>query len=130
MPIRMTQTLDTTHKTLRNMSYERIIVAWLMFDGWQVFTPVVDKTDVLISDGPNWYRIQVKTVEASGEDQIIENRWKDSDVDIVICFARNSNWGYIMPAFQENKRKLNSEGHQRFNETKKEFLKAFHKFEL
>ena len=130
MPRRMTATKDGTHQALKNTSYESIVISWLMQDGWQVFTPVLDnghQTDILISDGLNYHRIQVKTVEASGEDHTIENRWKDSNVNVVVFFARNSNWGYVMPAFTQNKRKLNSEGHQRFNENKNDFLKAFHK---
>ena len=126
----MTATKDGTHQALKNTSYESIVISWLMQDGWQVFTPVLDnghQTDILISDGLNYHRIQVKTVEASGEDHTIENRWKDSNVNVVVFFARNSNWGYVMPAFTQNKRKLNSEGHQRFNENKNDFLKAFHK---
>lgn len=130
MPRRMTATKDGTHQVLKNSSYESVVVSWLMQDGWQVFTPILDnghQTDILISDGPNYHRIQVKTVEASGDSHVVENRWKDSNVDVVVCFARNSNWGYIMPAFAQNKRKLNSEGHQKFNENKNDFLKAFHK---
>ena len=126
----MTATKDGTHQALKNTSYESIVISWLMQDGWQVFTPVLDnghQTDILISDGLNYHRIQVKTVEASGEDHTIENRWKDSNVNVVVFFARNSNWGYVMPAFTQNKRKLNYEGHQRFNENKNDFLKAFHK---
>ena len=130
MPRRMTATKEGTHQALKNTSYESIVISWLMQDGWQVFTPILDnghQTDILISDGPNYHRIQVKTVEASGDDHVIENRWKDSNVDVVIFFARNSNWGYVMPAFTQNKRKLNFEGHQKFNENKNDFLKAFHK---
>jgi hypothetical protein len=100
-----------------------------MQDGWQVFTPILDnghQTDILISDGPNYHRIQVKTVEASGDDHVVENRWKGSNVDVVIFFARNSNWGYVTPAFSERKRKLNAVGHQKFDQGKNEFLKAFH----
>lgn len=126
----MTATKGGTHQALKNTSYESIVISWLMQDGWQVFTPILDnghQTDILISDGLNYHRIQVKTIEASGEDHSIENRWKDSNVNVVVCFARNSNWGYVMPAFTQNKRKLNSEGHQRFNENKNDFLKAFHK---
>ncbi len=77
-----------------------MVISWLIQDGWQVFTPVLDnghQTDILISDGPNYHRIQIKTVEASGEDHVIENRWKDSNVDVVVFFARNSTWGYIAP---------------------------------
>jgi len=130
MPRRMTNTKSGTHQVLKNSSFESMVVSWLMQDGWQVFTPMLDnghQTDILISDGPNYHRIQVKTVEATGEDHTVENRWKDSNVDVVVFFARNSTWGYIAPAFQQNTKKLNSDGHQRFNQTRKEFLKAFHK---
>jgi len=126
----MTITTEETQKYLTNISYENMVVGWLMQDGWQVFRPVLDnghKTDILISDGPNFYRIQVKTGQASGDEYLLENRWKDSDIDVVIFFARNSNWGYVMPAFSENKRKINAAGHQRFQENKNDFLKAFHK---
>jgi hypothetical protein len=130
MPRRMTSTKSGTHQVLKNSSFESMVVSWLMQDGWQVFIPILDNghnTDVLISDGPNYHRIQVKTVEATGEDHLVENRWKDSNVDVVIVFARNSTWGYVLPAFSQNRRKLNHEEHQRFNQTRKEFLKAFHK---
>ena len=130
MPRRMTATKDGTHQVLKNSSFESLVVSWLMQDGWQVFTPILDnghQTDILISDGPNYHRIQVKTVEASGEDHELENRWKESHVNVIVAFARNGNWGYVMPAFTQNKRKLNSEGHQKFVQSKKEFLKAFHK---
>lgn len=130
MPRRLTATKSGTHKALKNISFESMVVSWLMQDGWQIFTPVLDnghQTDILISDGPNYHRIQVKTVEATGEGHVVENRWKDSHVDVVVFFARNSNWGYVTPAFSQNETKLNSDGHQRFTQTKNEFLKAFHK---
>ena len=130
MPRRMTATKDGTHQVLKNSSFKSVVISWLMQDGWQVFVPMLDnghQTDILISDGPNYHRIQVKTIEASGDNHVIENRWKDSNVDVVVCFARNSNWGYVMPAFTQNKRKLNSDGHQKFNENRNDFLKAFHK---
>ncbi len=129
MPRRLTQTKAGTHQALKNTSFESMVVSWLMQDGWQVFLPVLDhghQTDILVSDGPNYFRIQVKTVDASGDDHIIENRWKDSNVDVVIFFARNSNWGYITPAFEENKRPLNHMSHRKFLQGRKEFLKEFH----
>ena len=132
MPRRLTATKKGTHQVLKNIAYEPRVISWLMEDGWQVFTPVCDnghQTDILISDGPNFFRIQIKTVEASGESHRLENRWKDSDVDVVVAFARNSNWGYVLPAFQVNSRRLNFESHQRFEQDKKSFLKAFHKLE-
>jgi len=131
VPRRLTATKEGTHEVLKNYSFESLVVSWLMQDGWQVFIPVLDnghQTDILISDGPNYHRIQVKTVEASSTDHVIESRWKDSNVDVLVVFARNGNWGYVMPAFTENKRKLNADGHQKFDRTKKkDFLKAFHK---
>jgi len=127
----MTATKEGTHQVLKNSSFESLVVSWLMQDGWQVFIPILDnghQTDILISDGPNYHRVQVKTVEASGTDHVLENRWKDSNVDVLVVFARNGNWGYVMPAFTQNKRKLNAEGHEKFDRTKKnDFLKAFHK---
>jgi len=129
MPRRLTQTKAGTHQALKNTSFESMVVSWLMQDGWQIFLPVLDhghQTDILISDGPNFFRIQVKTVDASAENHMIENRWKDSNVDIVIYFARNSNWGYVMHAFEENKRKLNHMSHRKFVQERKEFLKEFH----
>ena len=132
MPRRMTVTKDGTHQVLKNSSFESLVVSWLMQDGWQVFTPILDnghQTDILISDGPNYHRIQVKTVEALGEDHELENRWKGSNVDVIVAFARNGNWGYVLPAFTQNKRKLNFDGHQKFVQSKNDFLKAFHKIE-
>ncbi len=129
MPRRLTQTKAGTHQALKNTSFESMVVSWLMQDGWQIFLPVLDhghQTDILISDGPNFFRIQVKTVDASGDDHVIENRWKDSNVDVVVFFARNSNWGYITPAFEENKRPLNHMSHRKFVQGRKEFLKEFH----
>jgi hypothetical protein len=130
MPRRLTQTKSETHQTLKNVSFESQVVTWLMQDGWQVFLPMLDhghKTDILISDGPHYYRIQVKTVEAIGEDHEVFNSWSNSNVDCIIWFARNSTWGYITKAFEENKRKLSYDGHQRFIQNKNDFLKAFHK---
>ncbi|CAA0126098.1 Uncharacterised protein [Halioglobus japonicus] len=134
MPIRKTKTPEGTHQTLKNMSYENGLVSWLMYDGWQVFSPVVDhghKTDILVSDGPNYHRIQVKTIDAQSEDHIIENRWEGSHVGYVIYIARNSTWGYVMPAFEEPRRPMNHSAHKRFlHQDRKSFLKAFHAFDM
>lgn len=93
MPRRLTETKKETHRMLKNMSYESMVISWLMYDGWQVFTPILDnghQTDILISDSPNYCRIQVKTIKADGEVHIVENLWPDSNIDFVIYFARNS----------------------------------------
>ncbi|WP_166820812.1 group I intron-associated PD-(D/E)XK endonuclease [Thalassoroseus pseudoceratinae] len=129
MPKRLTHTKPATVRVLKNTSFESLVVSWLMQDGWQVFVPILDnahKTDLLISDGPHYYRIQVKTVDAVSESHVLENRWKESNIDVVVVFARNSNWGYVLPAFKEKRRKLKSKGHLRFQQTKNTFLKAFH----
>lgn len=130
MPRRLTHTKPGTAQALKNSSFESLVVSWLMQDGWQVFIPILDnahRTDLLISDGPHYYRIQVKTIEASSEGQFVSNRWADSDLDCVIFFARNSNWGYLMPAFSQKRRRLNAKGHIKFHQTKAQFLKAFHR---
>ena len=132
MPRRTTATKTGTHQALKNTSFESMVVSWLMQDGWQVFIPILDhghQTDILISDGPNYHRIQVKTMEASGDDHVIESKWQGGNVDVVVAFARNSNWGYVMPGFEEKYRKMNHEGHQKFVQSKNEFLKAFHKLD-
>jgi hypothetical protein len=127
MPRRLTQTKHGTHKALKNTSFEIVVLSWLMQDGWQVFMPVLDhghNTDLLISDGPNYFRIQVKTIDSSRVE--IRNQWEGSNVDVVIYFSRNSNWGYITPAFEEKKRVLEHPTHRKFNQNKKDFLKQFH----
>lgn len=133
MPTRKTSNKPGTRNVLRNSSYERNVICWLMQDGWEVYRPELDnghKTDILISDGPNYYRLQVKTCKAKGEAHRLRNTWKGSHLDIVIAFARNSNWGYVMPAFEVNERRLNYEGHERFQDNKKRFLKAFHQLDI
>lgn len=108
MPRRLTQTKGSTHDALKHSSYESEVVSWLMQDSWQVFIPILDhshQTDILISDEPNYHRIQVKTVHASGEDHEVENKWKESNVDVVVYFSRNSNldtWLQHSPSKNEN----------------------------
>ena len=130
MPTRRTQTAIGAHKALKPTAFESMVVSWLMQDGWQVFLPMLDhghKTDILISDGPHFHRIQIKTIEASSEKHLVKNLWNDSHCNVVVYFARNSNWGYVAPAFKEVERPLNHESHRRFTQSKNDFLKAFHK---
>lgn len=42
-------------------------------------------------------------------------------------FSRVGEWGYIMPAFQEGKKRLNAEGYIRFHAHPNNFLNAFKK---
>jgi N-acetylglutamate synthase/N-acetylornithine aminotransferase len=100
-----------------------------MLAGWQVFIPILDSghaTDLLISDGLSYYRIQIKTIEAQDESHMIANKWKGSKIDYVVVFAKKSNWGYICPAFQSSKKRMNHVDHKRFTQNRKSFLAAFH----
>ncbi|MCO7227518.1 hypothetical protein [Pleionea sp. CnH1-48] len=129
MPTRRTQTPNKTHQAMKNTSYESIVVTWLMQDGWQVFLPVLDhghQTDILISDGPNYFRIQVKTFSNKVASDTVCNQWAGSNVDVIVYFARSSNWGVLCPAFDEESRPLNYEGHRQFTQDKKSFLREFH----
>jgi hypothetical protein len=129
MPKRSTPHIDGTRKYLQNCSFELLCAHWFVKTGWQVFTPHFDhghRTDLLVSDGPHYYRIQVKTVEES-EDTVVENRWSGSHVHYVALFVRNSSWGTIFPAFTEAKRNLKDVGGAKFAPlTRAAFMKAFH----
>ena len=130
MPKRTTPHKAGTQRYLQNCSFELLCAHWFVKADWQVFTPLFDhghSTDLLVSDGPNYFRIQVKTVEASPEDLEIENRWSESNVHYVVVFARNSSWGIVFPAFSESKRKLKDVGGAKFQLTRaSSFMKAFH----
>lgn len=130
MPRRLYSLPDGTKQALLNMSFENQVITWLMQDGWQVFTPVLDhghKTDLLISEGGRYFRIQIKTIDANkGKSQEIHNMWGECHIDFVIYFARNGEWGFIVPAFSENKKTLNDPKHKMFLLKKNEFLTAFH----
>ncbi|MGI9282426.1 MAG: hypothetical protein ACR2PX_22745 [Endozoicomonas sp.] len=68
----------------------------------------------------------MKTVEASGDDHTVHNQWSESNVDVVVYFARNSNWGVLAPAFTEKKRSLKHSEHRKFMQDRKDFLREFH----
>jgi len=78
------------------------------------------------SSRTNYFRIQVKTVDASSEDLELESRWSGSNVHYVAVFARNSSWGIVFPAFSEPKRKLKDAGCAKFQLKGASFMKAFH----
>jgi len=114
---------------LENCSFELLCAHWFVQADWQVFTPLFDhghKTDLLVSDGPKYFRIQVKTVEAGSDELELENKWSGSNVDYVAVFAKNSTWGIIFPVFSEKKRKLKDTGGVKFELKRASFMKAFH----
>jgi hypothetical protein len=129
MPKRSTGLTDANARLHKNHSYEFLVATWLMQDGWQVFAPLLDAAhavDLIASDGPNSYRIQIKSLESQDESCDIHNAWKDKHIDYVVYFAQRSNWGYVCPAFATNSKALNHASHQRFQQTRKDFLRAFH----
>jgi hypothetical protein len=129
MPKRSTPHKAGTKKYLQNCSFELLCAHWFVKAGWQVFTPLFDhghQTDLLVSDGPNYFRIQVKTVEMGSTKLELENKWSGSNVHYVAVFAKNSTWGTIFPAFVEKKRKLKDTGGHQFALNRASFMKAFH----
>jgi hypothetical protein len=129
MPNRSTGLTEKNKRLQKNHSFEFQVATWLLQDGWQVFTPLLDAAhavDLVVSDGPKSYRIQIKSVQSQDECAEVENKWKGKNVDYVIYFAQRSNWGYVCPAFTTNRRKLNDPAHHRFQIKRDEFLKAFH----
>jgi hypothetical protein len=130
MPVIDTHINERALAAYKQISFESLVAAWLMSDGWEVLIPAIDhgkKTDLVIADGSSYYRIQVKSVESSDEATIVENKWKGSKIDYVIYFSRSGVWGYITPAFQQCRKHLNSSDHIRFHNNQINFLKAFKK---
>jgi hypothetical protein len=129
MPKRSTGLTDANARLHKNHSFEFLVATWLMQDGWQVFAPLLDAAhavDLIVSDGPNSHRVQIKSVASQDENCDVQNAWKDKHIDYVVYFAQRSNWGYVCPAFASNRRKLNDPAHKRFQQNRNDFLKAFH----
>jgi hypothetical protein len=132
MPRRTNSLTQQNERLHKNHSYEFQVASWLMQAGWQLFAPLLDAAhavDLIASDGPHTYRLQIKSVESQDENQLVLNKWKDGHVDFVIYFAQRSNWGYVCPAFPSNKKRLNDPAHRKFQCNPKDFLKAFHSCE-
>ncbi|WP_321324058.1 group I intron-associated PD-(D/E)XK endonuclease [Thiomicrorhabdus sp.] len=128
MPVINHPIKKTTLAAHKQLSYEQLASAWLSSDGWEVLIPAIDhgkKTDLVVADDSNYYRIQIKSIETNDESVSVENKWKGSKIDYVIYFSRSADWGYIAPAFEQCKKRLNSEDHIRFHAHPKHFLKAF-----
>jgi hypothetical protein len=129
MPKRTTGLTEANARLHKNHSYELLVSTWLMNGGWQVFTPLLDAAhavDLIVSDGPHSYRVQIKSLESQDETREVQNHWKGRHIDFVIYFAQRSNWGYVCPAFFTRHKRLNDPAHQRFQQSAKSFLAAFH----
>ena len=130
MPVKNSILKEKTLAAHKQLSYENLVTAWLMGDGWEVLIPAIDhgkKTDLVAADDSNFYRIQVKSIDSGDESILVQNKWKGAKVDYVIYFSRVGEWGYIMPAFTTNQKRLNASGHVRFHSHPTNFLKAFKK---
>jgi len=128
MPIKNCKLKETTLAAHKQLSYEQLTCAWLSSDGWEVLIPAIDhgkKTDLVIADDSHYYRIQIKSIDSKDESLYVDNKWKGSNIDYVIYFCRSADWGYIAPAFNQCRKRLNSEDHIRFHAHPKQFLKAF-----
>ena len=61
-----------------------------MSDGWEVLIPAIDhgkKTDLVIADDKNYYRIQVKSIYSNDESTLVDNKWKGVVIDYVVYFS-------------------------------------------
>lgn len=128
MPVKKHAPKQSSKKHYENISFETLAASWLLNDGWEVYQPLIDhgmKTDLLITDGLKHYRIQIKTLESNNEDVLVYNMWGDANIDFVIYFSKNDNWGYITKPFREKTKPLMSDGHIRFHQHSKPFAKAF-----
>lgn len=132
MPVRQTALKEQTLSQYKQHSYEFLLLSWLLSGGWDASMPSLDlyaKTDIQILDGRKVYRIQVKSLDSPNDNIVVENKWNDADIDFVVYFSRNTNanWGYIIPAFKEKRKRLKSFGHIHFNQNPEDFLAAFAK---
>jgi hypothetical protein len=130
MPVRNAAIKETTLAAHKQLSYESLLAAWLLGDGWEVLIPAIDhgkKTDLVVADDTLYYRIQVKSIQSASDAITVENKWQGAKIDYVVYFSVQGEWGYITPAFPEPRRPLNSPGHIRFYKHPTNFLKAFRK---
>lgn len=119
---------EGTLKYQRNVSFEDQVGTWLLKCGWQVFYPKSDhghKTDLLVSNGPNFYRIQVKTLEKADCHQWVQNKWQGSGVDYVIYFVHHEGFGYVCRPFTASRMRLCKLSHVRFKANDEDFCRAF-----
>ena len=130
MPIKNSPPTSSAAKHYKSTSFENLLASWLLSDGWDTYTPMIDhgrKTDVLVLNGNTPYRIQVKSLESSDESAFVSNQWGSIEIDYVIYFSRSSNWGYIAKPFKESCKQLNSSDHIRFHQHPTNFIKAFNR---
>ncbi len=119
-----------TRQFCKSISYETLAASWFTSIGWEVLPPIIDhgkKTDLVVADDSNYYRIQIESVETDDEKAFIHNSWCDVAIDFIIYFSKKGNWGCMICPFPECRKKLNSPDHIRFHQHSKNFLKAFNR---
>jgi len=129
MPKRTNGLTDANARLHKNHSYELQVATWLMHGGWQVFAPLLDAAhgvDLIASDGPRSYRLQIKSIASQDEHHPVQNVWKGKHIDLIIYFAQRSNWGYVCPAFRSKQQRLGDPAHKRFQQNARSFMAAFH----
>ena len=122
MPKKITNRSIPAKRYYKNVSFETLVaVGLLMMVGkfFFLWLTMIWKTDVLVSNGGKFLRIQVKTVDTNDESCCVENKWGEIDINYVIYFSKISNWGYIAKSIN------NSTEHIRFHQHAKSFIKAF-----
>jgi len=128
MPVRNAEIKPTTLAAHKQLSFENLLAAWLLGDGWEVLIPAIDhgkKTDLVIADDDRYYRIQVKSLNTADDEVVVENKWHGAKIDYVVYFSVPGEWGYITPAFTEDRKPLKSPEHVRFSKHPTNFLRAF-----
>lgn len=73
------------------------------------------KTNLIFVNGNSCYQIQVKSTGSSDEAVMVENKWRDSNIDYVVYSSRNEEWGYMTPVFQQCRKHMNSSDHIQFH---------------
>lgn len=132
MPLKSSALASEHQRHYQSHSFEQYAASLLMNDGWEVLVPALDhgrKTDLVISDGHVFYRVQIKSLETTDDSVLIKNQWKNTDtkIDYVIYFSQKGNWGYVIKPFSCNQKRLNAAGGQRFHKHQKNFSQAFAK---
>ena len=140
MPIKKTTTKRATKEnqvTMLNLSWEHQLAAWLLRDGWEVFMPLTDvgqKTDIAISDGTRFYRIQVKTVISDTFSTKLKNSWggKDPLCDIVLIILKGCGQGICLDPLKNKSSEINLSTAigERFKQDYKNFIAAFKSCEI
>lgn len=104
MPVLNANLKATTLAAHHHLSFEQQVCAWLSSAGREVLVPLVDhgrKTDLVIADDKDYYRIQVKSVHTRDPHVRVENKWQGARLDYVIYFSTIAEWGFIARAFPE-----------------------------